>query len=166
MDTKKLAKIIKLTVALELKRQLPELIADIVSTMSERNNEQSQETQNEPMPEFKSAVQETVSHDEQSEIRQLSSNPIINKILNETVGFSSTERGSEPVDTLNFGTSLAPGGIDVLNSVAADQMGRTPNNNSSYGRANKVISNTGLAGLDRIMNRDNSELVKRFATRK
>ena len=62
--------------------------------------------------------------------------------------------------TVSMGTSLGAGGTDALRAQMAHKMGYqtvgTQSNKSGLG------VQTGLPGLDRILNRDNSELVKKF----
>jgi hypothetical protein len=62
--------------------------------------------------------------------------------------------------TVSMGTSLGAGGTDALRAQMAhkmgyQQMGSTPSKTG-------LGVQTGLPGLDRILNRDNSELVKKF----
>lgn len=62
--------------------------------------------------------------------------------------------------TVSMGTSLGAGGTDALRAQMAHKMGYqtagTQSNKTGLG------VQTGLPGLDRILNRDNSELVKKF----
>jgi hypothetical protein len=62
--------------------------------------------------------------------------------------------------TVNMSTSLGAGGPEALRAQMAHKMGYqtigTKSNKSGLG------VKTGLPGLDRILNRDNSELVKKF----
>ena len=126
--------------------------------------------------------------------KQLSNNPILNEVLNNTKPFSSAQRkGSsgtksvldslpkqtqQPIvqenthipsymdaepdidQTVSMGTSLGAGGPEALRAQMAHKMGYqtvgTQSNKSGLG------VQTGLPGLDRILNRDNSELVKKF----
>jgi hypothetical protein len=62
--------------------------------------------------------------------------------------------------TVSMGTSLGAGGTDALraqmsHNMGYQQMGSTPSKTG-------LGVQTGLPGLDRILNRDNSELVKKF----
>ena len=123
-------------------------------------------------------------------IKQLSRNSTINEILNQTKPFTSAQRNAggvgggssildnyqmeQPInegysnshipnymdaepdidETISYGGG-AQGGIETMRSQMASNMG----NGSRKGGLGVT---TGLAGLDRILNRDNSELVKRF----
>ena len=123
-------------------------------------------------------------------IKQLSRNSTINEILNQTKPFTAAQRSAgqvgggssildnyqmeQPInegyanshipnymdaepdidETISYGGG-AQGGIETMRSQMASNMG----NGSRKGGLGVT---TGLAGLDRILNRDNSELVKRF----
>ena len=123
-------------------------------------------------------------------VKQLSRNSTINEILNQTKPFTSAQRSAgqvgggssildnyqmeQPInegysnshipnymdaepdidETISYGGG-AQGGIETMRSQMASNMG----NGSRKGGLGVT---TGLAGLDRILNRDNSELVKRF----
>ena len=63
--------------------------------------------------------------------------------------------------TINMGSSLGAGGTDALRAQMAHKMGYGDINPSGANRGGLGVT-TGLAGLDRILNRDNSELVKKF----
>ena len=116
----------------------------------------------------------------QTPTKKLSNNPILNEVLNNTKPFSKEQRSSTPgggksvldnlpqqqpiqesMDkTVEF-TSLGAGaGVGGLKTQMAHKMG--------YGEVSRGPSKqglgvkTGLPGLDKILNRDNSELVKRF----
>ena len=122
--------------------------------------------------------------------KQLSRNSTINEILNQTKPFTAAQRSAgqvgggssildnyqmeQPInegysnshipnymdaepdidETISYGGG-AQGGIETMRSQMASNMG----NGSRKGGLGVT---TGLAGLDRILNRDNSELVKRF----
>ena len=115
--------------------------------------------------------------------KKLSNNPILNEVLNQTEPFSKAQRSStpsggksvldslppqEPIQesmdkTVSFTSQGAGAGIGGMRTQMAAKMG--------YGdvatRPNKtgLGVKTGLPGLDKILNRDNSELVKKFKTR-
>ena len=62
--------------------------------------------------------------------------------------------------TVSMGTSLGAGGTDALRAQMAHKMGYQTTGTQSNKTGLGV--QTGLPGLDRILNRDNSELVKKF----
>jgi len=209
MDTKKLAKIIKLVVEHELKRQLPDLIKEGVSkVLTESKNVPAPVTsvkkkpkktiQKEEVDPFSLAnsmldgMQDTPNAKtptvaEKRELKKLSKNPILNEILNNTKPFK--DRGgppqygteapaqygqSEQLDesydemdkTVSFDKNIGPAGADGLKSQMASKMGYNDTQNKTPKTSGGLGVSTGLPGLDRIMNRDNSDLVSKFKTRK
>lgn len=68
----------------------------------------------------------------------------------------------EDIDgTINMGSSLGAGGVEAMRAQMAAKMGYGDMGGSTPNRGGLGIT-TGLPGLDRILNRDNSELVKKF----
>lgn len=64
-------------------------------------------------------------------------------------------------ETLSFGNQGAQLGMDSIRAQMAAKMGYGDMGGSTSNRGGLGVT-TGLAGLDRILNRDNSELVKKF----
>ena len=119
----------------------------------------------------------------QAPTKKLSNNPILNEVLNNTKPFSKEQRSSTPgggksvldnlpqqqpiqesMDkTVEFTSQGAGAGVGGLRTQMAHKMGygevTTRQNKTGLG------VQTGLPGLDKILNRDNSELVKKFKTR-
>lgn len=124
--------------------------------------------------------------------KQFTKNPTINEILNQTQPFSAAQRsglggGSSILDTyqqpiqeaasyvpsymdaepdidetLTFNNPVtAQVGLGAMRNQMAQQMGYGDMNPSGASRGGLGVT-TGLPGLDRILNRDNSELVKKF----
>ena len=201
MDTRKLAKVIKLVVERELKRQLPKLIKEGVNKVL---NEQKRKA---PKQRKSKVIQEEVEVDpfslansmldsdrittvgtshrniEHNEeipaMKQLSKNPVLNEILNNTQPFQ--DRGGPPQydtpapinenhedmdKTLNFDSNIGAGGAEGMRTQMAAKMGYGGYGNPSTTKKEGLGVSTGLPGLDRILNRDNSTLVKQFKTRK
>jgi phosphoenolpyruvate carboxylase len=185
MDTKKLAQLVKLVVEKEIKRQLPKLVSEEVKKSLSLLNETTTkkvdsneydafEMANKVLNEERENNVEEVKVPSFIENRRLSNNPVLNEVLQQTQPFSSAQHQEAPsvldnfkqpieesVDkTLSFDSNMAQGGVDVMRAQMAQKMG--------YGDMNRGASkqglgvSTGLPGLDRILNRDNSELVKRF----
>ena len=185
MDTKKLAQLVKLVVEKEIKRQLPKLVSEEVKKSLSLLNETTTkkvdsneydafEMANKVLSEERENNVEEVKVPSFIENRRLSNNPVLNEVLQQTQPFSSAQHQEAPsvldnfkqpiqesVDkTLSFDSNMAQGGVDVMRAQMAQKMG--------YGDINRGASkqglgvSTGLPGLDRILNRDNSELVKRF----
>ena len=121
------------------------------------------------------------------QVRHFTKNPVLNEILNSTRPFSKSERNPEQASvldqynqgqqldenyqdmdkTVSFDNNSAQGGMDVVKAQMASKMGYGGYTNpGSTGNKTGLGVTTGLPGLDRILNRDNSALVKQFKTRK
>lgn len=163
MDMDKLLEAIQILVKEELKEQLPALIKEGVKAEMKK---MLSETKVAPKPVSKSismakailgddTIKESVAQTEVS-AKQYSKNPIINQILNETRG--GIPQGDGGFRTMNFGQGDI--GSIAGRTAVADKMG--------YGDMAKGPSptglgvNTGVAEIDKALNRDYSELVKRF----
>ncbi len=138
MDMDKLLEAIQILIKEELKEQLPALIKEGVKA------------------EMKKMLSETKVAPKVVPTKQFSKNPMINQILNETAMAPATGDGG--FRTMNFGQGDM--GSIVGRTAIAEKMG--------YGDLVKGPSptglgvNTGVPELDKALNRDYSELVKRF----
>jgi hypothetical protein len=163
MDMDKLLKAIQILIKEELKEQLPILIKEGVKAEMKKMLSEGKVA---PKPQSKGIsmakailgdepIQESV---EQKVVptKQFSKNPMINQILNETAMAPATGDGG--FRTMNFGQGDM--GSIVGRTAIAEKMG--------YGDLAKGPSptglgvNTGVPELDKALNRDYSELVKRF----
>ena len=163
MDMDKLLEAIQILVKEELKEQLPALIkegvkAEMKKMLSETKVAPKQVSKSISMAKAilgDDTIKESVV---QKEIptKQYSKNPMINQILNETRG--GIPQGDGGFRTMNFGQGDM--GSLVGGTAIAEKMG--------YGDLAKGPSptglgvNTGVPELDKALNRDYSELVKRF----
>jgi len=195
MDNKKLIKVIKALVEVEvskkhekfLKTQFPAILDEAVkSKMKTLKKTTTKKVVSEEVDPFKMAEQVLQKERIEEPKRQLSKNEAINEVLNNTTPFSKEQRSGTPggsgksvLDTLpqqesiqesmdktlSFdSTNVAMGGgvpPNLQHSMAA-QMGYGDIPNVSGPNRGGLGVNTGLAGLDRILNRDNSALVKKF----
>jgi hypothetical protein len=163
MDMDKLLEAIQILIKEELKEQLPALIKEGVKAEMKK---MLSETKVATKPQSKGIsmakailedepIQESVQT-KQAPTKQYSKNPMINQILNETKG--GIPQGDGGFRTMNFGQGDM--GSIVGKSAIAEKMG--------YGEMAKGPSptglgvNTGVAEIDKALNRDYSELVKRF----
>jgi hypothetical protein len=163
MNTDKLLKAIQILIKEELKEQLPALIKEGVKAEMKK---MLSETKVAPKPVSKSismakailgddTIKESVVQNV-APTKQFSKNPMINQILNETKG--GIPQGDGGFRTMNFGQGDM--GSIAGRTAVADKMG--------YGDMAKGPSptglgvNTGVAEIDKALNRDYSELVKRF----
>ena len=163
MNTDKLLKAIQILIKEELKEQLPALIKESVQKEVKRllsEGKQPVQPKNTGLSMAKAMMEDEtiVESIEQTVVpqKQFSKNPIINQILNETKG--GIPQGDGGFRTMNFGQGDM--GSIVGKSAIAEKMG--------YGDLAKGPSptglgvNTGVAEIDKALNRDYSELVKRF----
>jgi len=179
MDTKKLAKIIKVIVEQEVKRQLPALIKEgVANEFKKMNVEQVIKTKpkvEEEIDPFSLASamldEDRLKNHGKEEVkkkRHFTKNTVLNEILNNTTPFGQEAReGTSVLDkTVLMDSNIAPAGIDGLRSQMAQKMGYGDVSPNTSPKTAGLGVTTGLPALDRILNRDNSELVKKFATRK
>jgi hypothetical protein len=158
----KLLEAIQILIKEELKEQLPALIKEGVKAEMKKMLSEGKVA---PKPQSKGIsmakailgdepIQESVQP-KQAPTKQFSKNPMINQILNETAMAPSTGDGYR---TMSFGQGDM--GSIVGRTAIAEKMG--------YGDLAKGPSptglgvNTGVAEIDKALNRDYSELVKRF----
>jgi hypothetical protein len=163
MNTDKLLKAIQILIKEELKEQLPALIKESVQKEVKRLLSEGKQ----PAPKKEStgismakailgdepiveSVQQTIPQ------KQFSKNPMINQILNETRG--GIPQGDGGFRTMNFGQgdmgSIA-GGTALAEKMGYGDMARGP-------QPTGLGVNTGNEAIDKALNRDYSELVKRF----
>ena len=163
MNTDKLLKAIQILIKEELKEQLPALIKEGVKAEMKKmlaEGKQPAKPKTTGLSMAKAMLDdETIMESVTSKVtptKQFSKNPMINQILNETAMTPSTGDGG--FRTLNFGQGDM--GSIVGRTAIAEKMG--------YGDLAKGPSPTGLGvqtgvpELDKALNRDYSELVKRF----
>ena len=185
MDSKQLVKVIKTIVEAEvakkheqfLTKTFPKILEEEVSRrMKSTSNVVEQTTEVDPFEQAELALQEERTQPK----KQFTKNDAINEALNNTKPFTAEQRkGSvgqksvldnfqqqpQPVNesmdkTVTFDQQGAGAGLAGMRANMAAQMG--------YGDIKQQPSKTGLGvqtgltGLDRILNRDNSELVKKF----
>jgi hypothetical protein len=163
MNTDKLLKAIQILIKEELKEQLPALIKESVQKEVKRllsEGKQPVQPKNTGLSMAKAMMEdELIEESVQQKVastKQFSKNPMINQILNETAMAPATGDGG--FRTMNFGQGDM--GSIVGRTAIAEKMG--------YGDLAKGPSptglgvNTGVPELDKALNRDYSELVKRF----
>ena len=159
MNTDKLLKAIQILIKEELKEQLPALIKESVQKEVKRllsEGKQPVKPQNVGLSMAKAILQDEPMVESVAPTKQYSKNPMINQILNETVG--GIPQGDSGFRTMNFGQ--ADMGSIVGRTAVADKMG--------YGDLARGPQPTGLGvqtgneALDKALNRDYSALVKRF----
>jgi hypothetical protein len=171
MNTDKLVKAIQIIVKEEIKAVLPILVkegvkAEMKKLLKENSQLRGVLTKKPAQPTFMdNEVSEGIQHITQP-TRMLSKNPLLNEVLNQTQPFNGTQHTSSPYAgapvedefrTLNFNTS------DVHSMGAENIAAKMGYGDMSSGPSKGGLGvTTGLPGLDRILNRDNSALVKAF----
>lgn len=183
MNTDKLVKAIQIIVEEEIKSTLPKLVKEgVKKEMAKllKENKQLREALKPKKPQqptfMDEPVVENVIHQQQPQQPQrvLSKNPVLNQILNQTQPLSISENTSKSVldgipqtppyagaptevseRTMEFGTQSTH---TLGQQSIADKMGY--GDMQPAGQKKGLGVSTGLAGLDRILNRDNSELIK------
>jgi hypothetical protein len=164
MDTGKLLEAIQILIKEELKEQLPALIKEGVKAEMKK---MLSETKIAPKPQSKGIsmakailgdepIQESVQSKQTAPIKQYSKNPMINQILNETRG--GIPQGDGGFRTMNFGQGdmgSIVGGTALAEKMGYGDMAKGP-------QPTGLGVSTGVAEIDKALNRDYSELVKRF----
>jgi hypothetical protein len=163
MNTDKLLKAIQILIKEELKEQLPALIKEGVKAEMKKMLAESKQPAKPKTTGLSMAkamlddelIEESVSTQVIPQ-KQFSKNPMINQILNETRG--GIPQGDGGFRTMSFGQGDM--GSIVGKTALTEKMG--------YGDMAKgpqptgLGVNTGVAEIDKALNRDYSELVKRF----
>ena len=175
MDSKKLVKVIKSLVEVEvakkqeqfLKNVFPKILEEEVSKRMKHTKVSKEETNDVDPFSLAEAVLEKdragSSDKEPSDKIKYTKNAILNEVLNQTAV-------AEPdIDkTVTFGTHNVPMGAEApvgvslgLKDSMAQKMGYGDLQAQGRGACPKGLGvQTGLEGLDKILNRDNSQLVK------
>lgn len=190
MDSKKLAKLIKVIVEAEVAKKHEQFLSKTFPKILEEEVNRRVKTLLEAKGGVVAAsalVEEEIDPFEKAEMllqqerqeqpkRQFTKNATINEILNQTQPFTAEERKgtqgvksvldqfqpvNESIDkTVSFGNQTAQLGVEGMRQQMAAQMGYDINTGGI--KKTGLGVQTGLPGLDRVLNRDNSELVKRF----
>jgi len=178
MDTDKLVKAIQIIVKEEIKATLPKLVKEGVKREMARllkENKQLREAltpQTPPQPTFMDEpVIENVLHNQPQ--RQFSSNPTINEVLAQTQPFSAQQRTGTGVPSYAGAPTETSFGTMQFDSTSTHTLGQQNiaqqmgyGDMAMPGQKQGLGVTTGLAGLDRILNRDNSELIKAWDKKK
>jgi hypothetical protein len=189
METKQLVKVIKTIVEAEVAKNHEKFLTKTFpKILEEEVNKRLKEVKGGIVPSSTQLVEDDVvdpfveaelalQEERTQPKRQFTKNEKLNEVLNNTKPFSAEQRKGTPTTksvldnfqqpvnesmdkTVTFNSQGAQGGTDMMRAQMAQKMG--------YGDLKKGPSKTGLGvqtglpGLDRILNRDNSALVKKF----
>ena len=186
MDSKKLVKVIKTLVEAEvakkheqfLTKTFPKILEEEVARRMNPTQTVVEDTITEVDP-FQQAELALQEEREQPQI-QFTKNEAINEALNKTKPFTKEQRAGgtqqtksildsfqQPVNesmdkTVSFTQQGAQTGLGGMRASMAAQMGYGDMPGVGGAKKGGLGVQTGLAGLDRILNRDNSALVKKF----
>ncbi len=155
MNTDKLLQAIQILVKEELKQQLPTLIKEAVRSEMKKILAEQKQPKNTGLSMAKAILGEETTKVAQPKPKEFSKNPMINQILNETRTAVSTDAGFR---TMSFGQSDM--GSIVGRTAIAEKMGY--GEFAGGGQRTGLGVQTGNESLDKALNRDYSELVKRF----
>jgi len=184
MDSKQLVKVIKTIVEAEvakkheqfLTKTFPKILEEEVSRRMKSTPKVVEETvEVDPFEQAELVLQE----ERQQPQKQFTKNAVLNEVLNNTQPFTSAQRKGgleqksvldsfkQPVNenidkTVTFNQQGAGAGLEGMRASMAAQMGYGNMNPNGGIKKTGLGVQTGLPGLDRILNRDNSELVKKF----
>jgi hypothetical protein len=166
MDTDKLLKAIQILVEAEVKKQLPKIVAEVVgSTQKRRMVETTKETPTTTVKKAPSIAKAILGETKVSKVSdvQYTKNPVLNQILNETRANTSyvggAESGYEEWPTMNASIPSPSNAMDI-NSVRSQMASKMGYGDMNTGGGLGV--KTGNDALDKALNRNYSELVKRF----
>ena len=158
MDSSKLLKAIQILIKEELKEQLPTLIkesvkAEVKRILAEQVKPQQPKKQNTGLSMAKAILGEDRTPKPIEEVQYVK-DTVLNQILNET-------RMSSMDKTVTFNNpNIAGAGMDGLRAEMASKMGYGDFGGGAQPSGLGV--QTGNEALDKALNRDYSELVKRF----
>jgi len=124
-------------------------------------------------------AEQALQEERQQPQKQFTKNAVLNEVLNNTKPFTAAQRKGgmeqksvldkfqQPVNesmdkTVTFNSQGAQGGVDMMRTQMAQKIGYGDMPGANGARQGGLGVQTGLPGLDRILNRDNSELVKKF----
>jgi hypothetical protein len=170
MKIDKLTKLIDLIVEDRIEKLLPKLVKEELSRVL---NESNTKTTNQKSIQTK--VSKPTKSIKEGSKKNFSKNPLIDSILNETTPFNGSEKyGDYETSERTIGVDSTFGVLDrdSLKTALAAKMGYgayTPDGSSvkSSGEPKSGLGvKTGIASLDRVLNRDNTELVKKMMEKK
>jgi len=154
MNTDKLLEAIQILVKEEVKKQLPTIIKEVVKSELKKTLSEQKQPKNTGL----SMAKAILGDDEPKVVEQktFTKNPMINQILNETRAAVSNDGGFR---TMSFGQGDM--GSIAGRTAMAEKMGYAEFAGGGPQKTGLGVQ-TGVAELDKALNRDYSELVKRF----
>ena len=167
MNTDKLLKAIQILIKEELKQSLPKLVKEAVRVetaklLKENKDLKRQLVKAQSQPTFMDS--EHIIENTSQQQRQFTKNPVLNEILNQTTPLSKTPTNESVLDrTMTFTTQNVPMGGCMKPDLRAQMAAQMGYGDFSTGAQQGGLGvQTGNEALDKALNRDYSELVKRF----
>jgi hypothetical protein len=163
MNTDKLIKAIQILVKEEVKAVLPTLVREAVRIETAKLLKENKQLKQKLVP--KQAVPTFMDMEVRESVqpkKQLSKNPILNDVLNQTKPFNSTINENVQTDewrTMEYDSSM----VDTIGRTSiAEKMGY-----GDFGVSNQGLGvQTGNQALDKAFNRDYSQLIKAMDKKK
>ena len=167
MDTDKLIKAIQILVKEEIKSILPTLVKEAVKAETAKLLKENKELKKQLVSQRQPATPTFMDMDVNEGVqpkKQFTKNAVINDILNQTKPFSQTGINESVLDrTMTFTTQNVPMGGGMAPDLRAQMAAQMGYGDFSRGpQPNGLGVQTGNDVLDKALNRDYSELVKRF----
>ena len=172
MDTDKLVKAIQIIVKEEIKVILPTLVKEGVKKEMAKLLKENKQLKKAITPKQPTFMDEVVSEKPIQTEKVLSKNPVLNKVLQQTQPLSLSENTNKSVID-NHQPSYAGAPTEVsertmqfdsnsTHTLGAQSIAQKMGYGDMQGGVKKqgLGVTTGLAGLDRVLNRDNSQLIK------
>jgi len=172
MDTDKLVKAIQIIVKEEIKVILPTLVKEGVKKEMAKLLKENKQLKKAITPKQPTFMDEVVSEKPIQTEKVLSKNPVLNKVLQQTQPLSLSENTNKSVLD-NHQPSYAGAPTEVsertmnfdsnsTHTLGAQSIAQKMGYGDMQGGVKKqgLGVTTGLAGLDRVLNRDNSQLIK------
>ena len=175
MDSKKLVKVIKALVEAEvskrqevfLKKTFPKILDEAVKRKMKSSTIKKEESVD-PFSLADAVLEEDRKNSQPVvENQTYTKNPMLNQALNETLQSGVSNQmdktvtfGTHNVAAAGGGTPVGQSSLQTFRQEMAAKMGLQPAGQQSAPQPQGLGVTTGVPGLDKILNRDNSELVK------
>lgn len=162
MDTDKLVKAIQIIVKEEIKVILPTLVKEGVKKEMAKLLKENKQLKKAITPKQPTFMDEVVSEKPIQVDKKFSNNPILNEVLQQTTPFSNSNTPSYAGAPTEVSSNTMKFDSNSTHTLGAQSIAQKMGYGDMQGGAKKhgLGVTTGLAGLDRVLNRDNSELIK------
>lgn len=173
MNADKLVKAIQMLVREEIKATLPQMVneavkqhitnmineqASVVDKTNKQRNAQRSVKQERSMPKKKKQRSMNEQRKANNNVRNYSSNPVINEILNETTPFSGQDRNPGGMSTMAFTSN----DVNMFSGNQANTQYEEYDDNKQEG----LGVNTGVPKIDAALNRNYADLMKAIDQKK